>query len=176
MSGETSYRELLVGCGTQRRKHITVLDNDSKPWCNLTTLDVNLDHRPSVVADLNHHSLPFTDNSFDEIHAYEVLEHTGRQGDYRFFFDQFTEFHRVLKLGGVFYASCPSYKSMWAWGDPSHTRVFTSGSLVFLSQTAYQIGMGTTSMSDFRDYYTADFEIVWVLENEETLAFILRTK
>lgn len=166
------YRELLIGCGS---KHVKVIDPlGTGQWRNLTTLDNNPAHDPIIVADLTVLPLELNNDLFDEIHAYEVLEHTGHQGDYRFFFDQFAEFWRILKPNGLFCATCPSYKSMWAWGDPSHTRVLSSGSLSFLSQDEYKKQVGVTAMSDFRFCYTADFKIEWVSEDKNTLAFVLR--
>lgn len=143
-------------------------------WTELVTLDWNAEHKPDVVHDLERLPYPFADDTFDEVHAYEVLEHLGQQGDFRAFFAQFTEFWRILKPGGRLAATCPSYLSMWAWGDPSHRRVLTSGSLVFLSQRQYREQVGKTAMSDFRFCYTADFEPELVRENDENLAFVLR--
>lgn len=114
------------------------------------------------------------DHLFDEIHAYEVLEHIGMQGDYKTFFAQFTELYRILKPGGLLYATCPSWCSPWAWGDPSHTRVITAGTLAFLSQAEYARQVGITPMSDFRNVYLADFETVYLHEDSETLMFVLR--
>lgn len=142
-------------------------------WGNLVTLDFNADHQPDVVWDLEKLPLPFPDNSFDEIHAYDVLEHTGQQGDWRFFFDQWSDFWRILRPSGLFYFISPSYKSMWAWGDPSHKRVLTSGSLLFLSQGAYEAQVGRTAMSDFRFYYKADFKPVYLVEDDKHLMAVL---
>ena len=165
-------RELLIGCGSKWDKRLTC-DGD-KEWSNLTTLDYNADHKPHVVWDLTQGSLPFEDNSFDEIHAYEVLEHTGSQGDYRFFFKQFSDFWRVLTPGGHLLATCPSKNSIWALGDPSHSRILVKENLVFLSQQAYADQVGKTSMSDFRNIYTANFEPVFVDEGPETFMFVLK--
>lgn len=129
-------------------------------WKQLITLDHEVRHEPDVVHDLNDPALPFPDNHFDEIHAYEVLEHTGTQGDWRFFFAQFSDFWRVLKPGGLILATVPSHDSIWAWGDPSHTRVIPHTSLVFLHQPTYASDVGKTAMSDFRSHYTADFDIL----------------
>ena len=76
-------RELLLGAGHDRQKRIWLQD-DSK-FKNLVTLDINPDAKPSVIFDLELITLPFKSDLFDEIHAYEVLEHVGRQGDWRFF-------------------------------------------------------------------------------------------
>jgi predicted SAM-dependent methyltransferase len=92
---KTGYRELLIGCGSRREK--LIFFEGKKEWENVTTLDINQDHMPDIVWDLHNIPLPFEENSFDEIHAYEVLEHTGKQGDYQFFFDQFSDFWRILK-------------------------------------------------------------------------------
>jgi predicted SAM-dependent methyltransferase len=164
--------ELLIGCGSQRDRRIGV--NGKRGWDKLVTLDNNPDHRPDVVHDLEKLPWPFDANTFDEVHAYEVLEHLGRQGDWHSFFDQFAEAYRILKPGGFLAATCPSYKSMWAFGDPSHTRVLSSGSLVFLDQEQYRKQVGVTAMSDFRFYWHGDFKGVWVQENDENFHFVIQ--
>ncbi len=109
---QEAYNELPIGCGS---KYVKAIHFNERPHRNnLVTLDINRDHRPDVVWDLNPLPLPFADNSFDEIHAYEVLEHTGVQGDYRFFFAQFSDFWRILKPGGVLIGTVPLPTSPWA--------------------------------------------------------------
>ena len=166
-------KELLIGCGSARDKRLTC--DGTNEWSNLTTLDSNPDHHPNIVWDLMcPEVLPLHwENEFDEIHAYEVLEHLGQQGDYKLFFKQFEAFHRALKPGGHFMATCPSRHSVWALGDPSHTRVMQKEQLVFLSQKSYD-AVGTTPISDFREIYKADFDIVAVTENEDVFHFVLR--
>lgn len=164
--------ELLLGCGSNREKKIGMEGRNQ--WDNLVTLDHNHDHYPDVVHDLENVPLPFEDNSFNEIHAYDVLEHTGRQGDWRFFFDQWADFWRILKPGGLFMGIVPSPKSVWVWGDPSHTRIIPIESLTFLSQKEYSKQVGLTPMTDFRFYYKADFEILQAYSDDVASKFILR--
>jgi SAM-dependent methyltransferase len=166
-------KELLLGCGSDKAKRLKSDPTDSDTWNNLTTLDYNADHKPDVIWDLNIMPYPFNPNTFDEIHAYEVLEHTGTQGDYKFFFAQFTELHRILKPNGYLLATCPSRHSVWAWGDPSHTRILQKEQLVFLEQWRY-MAVGETSMSDFRSIYKVNFEIVAAEEDADSLKFILK--
>lgn len=165
-------KELLIGCGRNLKKQLTVTPGEND-WSDLTTLDINPDHNPDVVWNLENIPLPFDDNTFDEIHAYEVLEHTGSQGDYKFFFAQFEEFYRILKPEGKLFATVPHWQSPWAWGDPSHTRVILPHSLVFLDQTEYTKQIGVTAMSDFRYIYKSDFKLVGNELNEHNFAFII---
>ena len=166
--------ELLLGCGSRRSKDVFVKGREG--WSNLTTFDINPDHQPDIVGDLEVLPLPFADNSFDEIHAYDVLEHTGSQGDWGFFFDQWSDFWRILKPNGLFFAKVPAHDSIWAWGDPSHKRIIPVVSLVFLDQQQYVEQVGHTALSDFRFHYQADFEILATESTQDTLGFILRAR
>jgi SAM-dependent methyltransferase len=166
-----SKRELLIGCGTNRKRKVSI--TGFEPFENLTTLDIDRSHNPDVVHDLNVVPWPFEDNSFDEVHAYEVLEHIGRQGDYVAFFAHFTEIWRILKPDGLLCASVPAWDSDWAWGDPGHTRVITLGSLVFLDQSQYG-QVGTTAMTDYRGIYKANFAPVAKTEGAHNLSFVLK--
>lgn len=150
-------KSLLLGCGNNRQKLVS-FDAVGHEWGELTTLDIDPAAKPDVVWDLSKVPLPFEDNTFDEIHAYEVLEHVGQQGDWRFFFAQFADFWRILKPGGHFVASCPKHDSVWAWADPGHTRVIAPQTLVYLSQKEYAAQVGKTHMTDYRAVYAADFD------------------
>jgi SAM-dependent methyltransferase len=160
--------ELLIGCGNSRRNVI------GDGWTDLTTIDHDPNCGADIVHDLERTPWPLDDDSFDEAHAYCVLEHLGRQGDYRSFFATFAEIYRVLKPGGLFFAICPSRHSKWAWGDPSHTRLIQNESLVFLDQTEYARQIGRTSMTDFRWLWKGDFERIGVKDDGEDFKFGLR--
>jgi len=164
--------ELLIGCGNSRNKKLH-LTGDIPEFTNVTTLDFDPLCGADVLHDLEVLPYPFEDQSFDQIHAYEVLEHTGNQGDWKFFFDQFREFHRILKPGGHLFATVPAWNSVWAWGDPSHKRVISHGSLVFLSQEQYR-NVGATAMTDYRHYWDKDFEIVFQQYKDENFFFALK--
>lgn len=162
--------ELLLGCGVSRKKKIYL---DGKvDFENLTTLDIDPEVSPDVVHDLNVLPYPFEDNTFDEIHAYEVLEHFGTQGDYKGFFKQFEELHRILKPNGRLIATVPIWNGLWAWGDPGHTRVINRGTLMFLDQDNY----GKPPMTDYRAIYKGNFAIEGLEETENHMIFVLRKK
>lgn len=167
--------ELLIGCGTDRKKKVTI-EGMPKEWSGeLVTLDIDETLNPDVVHDLNFCPYPFDDDMFDEIHAYDVLEHCGRQGDWRFFFDQFYEFWRILKPGGLFVGLVPAWDEVWAWGDPGHTRVIPKEMLSYLFQESYE-QVGNTAMTDYRFYWKGDFEPVALREDHGVLGFVLRAK
>ncbi|MBV9119289.1 MAG: class I SAM-dependent methyltransferase [Chloroflexi bacterium] len=166
------YRELLIGAGSRREK--VLHPDEHKTWEHLTTLDINADHKPDVIWDLTDLPLPFEDDSFNEMHAYEVLEHIGAQGDYKTFFAQFSEFWRILRPGGLLCGTSPAVGSPWVWGDPGHTRLISSESFVFLDQTEYTRQVGNTPMSDYRFVYQADFSLVFARAETDTFMYVLQ--
>ncbi len=147
--------ELLIGCGSNRTRKLTIGDKEN--WTELVTLDMNGDHKPDIVWDLTKRPLPFAEGIFDEVHAYDVLEHLGQQGDYKSFFEEFSEWYRILKPGGVLAGISPKWSGQWAWGDPGHTRVISEACFVYLQQPAYTDQVGKTAMTDYRFCYKADF-------------------
>lgn len=166
-------KELLLGCGPRREKIIT-FDEIPPVFTNLVTLDIMPEHKPDVVHDLAVLPYPFADAEFDEIHAYEVLEHTGQQGDWRFFFAQFTELHRLLKPGGYLIGSCPSWDGRWAWADPGHTRVITPDTFLFLDQAFYEGEVGKSAASDYRSVWSGNFKTIGIQEKGPQFFFVLQ--
>jgi SAM-dependent methyltransferase len=166
-------KELLLGCGSLKNKRVWWIEKESGKWDELITLDINPDHHPDVLWNLDNRPLPFENDTFDNIHAYEILEHLGRQGDALSFFEEFYEYWRILKNEGELRGTCPMWNSPWAWGDPSHTRVLTPGTFTFLSQKNYD-DVGKTVMSDFRGIWKGNFSLEHLTEEGGQMSFILR--
>lgn len=165
-------RELLIGCGNRRDKRFDPAGLFE--WQDLTTVDHDPNCGADVVHDLEICPWPFDDDSFDEVHAICVLEHLGRQGDYRSFFATFGEIWRILKPDGILFGVCPSLDDRWLWGDPSHTRAISLESLVFLNQAEYARQVGRTPMTDFRWLWKGDFETIRSQDKDGEFLFALQ--
>lgn len=164
--------ELLLGAGSNHDRKIGV--PNSGPWQDLVTLDFNEHHKPDILWDLNNLPLPFEDNTFDSVSAFDVMEHIGKQGDWRFFFDQYSDIWRILKFGGVFCGVSPHPESPWCFGDPGHTRVISPQNLIFLNQIEYR-QVGKTPMTDYRFWYKADFDLIHAgIHEDKQFSWILR--
>ena len=165
--------ELLIGSGHSKKKLAHPIGCDS--WDELVTLDINADTNPDVVHDLNVTPLPFDDNTFDEIHAYQVLEHIGRQGDYVSFFKEFSEYWRILKPWGKLTATVPSHDSVWAWGDPGHTRTIQKETLIFLCRSSYKQNIDAGSeMTDYSKLCKCNFVLEYAETKDWLFCFVLK--
>ncbi len=165
--------QLLIGCGNRRIRKLA-FDDNPEFGADLVTMDHDPNCGAAIVHDLESLPWPLADDTFDEVHAYEVLEHLGTQGDAKAFFAQFTEIYRVLKPGGMLMATVPAWDDVWAWSDPSHRRIITKGTLVFLDQTEYAKQVGVTAMTDFRWLWADDFELIAAETEHGSFRFALR--
>ena len=87
------------------------------------------DHR---VANLVLHPIPFPDDSFGSVSAFDFIEHVPRilatadGSDTMFpFVRLMQEVWRVLAPGGLFYALTPAFPSPEAFVDPTHVNIVT---------------------------------------------------
>lgn len=167
-----SKRELILGAGNSLKKWLRRADEEDV-FVSPFRIDIDKRSNPDLLWDLNERPLPLDDESFDEIHAYEVLEHLGKQGDWKSFFDEWNEYYRLLKKGGLFCASVPSINSKWLWGDPGHTRVISVETLTFLSQSEYEKQVGNGPMTDYRSWYHGNFRLRYDNDDGSQFWFVL---
>lgn len=165
-------RQLLLGCGRHHDKRMGV-EGDTE-WGDLVKLDSDPTTGADVVHDLDILPYPFKDNEFDEMFAFETLEHCGAQGDWRFFFRQFDEFWRILKPDGLLFATVPSAQSVWVWADPGHRRLITANTLQFLCRSWYPDALAKTMASDYRTAFVGDWSIIAGHDNNDQLKFVMR--
>lgn len=151
-------RSLLLGSGRDWRKKVIF----PKPeWAgDLVTVDMDPNCGATLQWDLEKRPLPFDDESFAEIHAYDVLEHVGRQGDWRDFFDQFAEYWRLLIPGGIMGILVPIGPDLLV--DPGHSRFYHAKHFYMLSQDWYEQNFTEHSGSggDYRWYWKRNFNVL----------------
>jgi SAM-dependent methyltransferase len=92
-------------------------------------------------ANLAVEPIPYGDDTFDSVSAYDFLEHiprilpTADGRSTRFpFVELMNEMWRVLKPGGLLYASTPCYPYPEAFQDPTHVNVLTLDSHEYFTQ------------------------------------------
>ena len=175
---------LLLGCGNSHDKRVQFPAGDwgegsQEPSFDHADLHLH-DFDPEICErygalnhDLNVFPYPWPSEMFDEIHAYEVLEHTGSQGDGEFFFAQFNELWRITKPGGYLVISVPMWDAEVAWAVPDHKRVLPPGAFGFLTKEYYE-DIGKPGYGDYRHllkecYWTA----IGKQEGEEQLNVVL---
>jgi SAM-dependent methyltransferase len=173
-------RSLLIGCGKNLTKQVCYAG--VKEWAgDLTTIDMNPDAKPDFLIDMDAQFdgrggfyMPFEDGTFDEIGAYNCMEHWGKQGDWRGWFAEMGEYHRILKPGGTMSILVPIGPD--ALADPGHTRFFQQNWFGFLSQEFYTRNAVLGScFTDYRWYWKKDFDILYMEEvGGHHLAVVLR--
>lgn len=165
-------KNLLLACGNSRVKNIYL---GSPGWeGELVTLDMNPNCGADFVHNLEERPLPFPDEEFDEIHCYNAMEHWGQQGDWKAWFDEMSEYHRLLKWGGLFACLVPIGAD--ALADPGHTRFFHPNYFGFLRQSFYEENIKSGAcVTDYRWYWKHNFNIV-LLQNQDNhhLGVLLR--
>ncbi len=78
--------------------------------------------------------LPFTDEFFDSVSAYDVLEHLSRDyGGTNEFIYYMNELYRVLKKKGKAVFVFPGYPSNDAFADPTHINFITHSTVEYFS-------------------------------------------
>lgn len=120
--GRTATRSLDLGCGRHPENPL----NLDEVW----GVDVRADLGDRVrVADLVIEPIPFDDNCFDAVTAFDFIEHIPRliyapQRRYPFV-ALMEDIHRVLKPGGAFISHTPAFPSPAAFQDPTHVNFIT---------------------------------------------------
>jgi SAM-dependent methyltransferase len=94
------------------------LGSGLKYMAGATNVDVTAAGKPDVVHDLNVRPWPFETSSFDEVHAYDVIEHLDD------LLKTIEEIHRVSRAGGVVHVVVPHFSSDGAFTDPTHRHYF----------------------------------------------------
>ena len=78
---------------------------------------------------LGFEKIPFDDNSFDYLTAYDLIEHIPRYSDSENTNTPFIQFmnecYRVLKKDGIFLSMTPIYPYLGAFQDPTHNNILT---------------------------------------------------
>jgi SAM-dependent methyltransferase len=120
-------------------------------------------------ANLALHPIPFADNFFDSVSAYDFLEHVPRimpTADGRStrapFIELMNEIWRVLQPGGLFYGQTPGYPHQAAFQDPTHVNFITHDTHHYFARpqlTARMYG------------YIGDFEVLRVVRIKPTSAY-----
>jgi SAM-dependent methyltransferase len=130
-----TQRTLDLGCGDKPRNPY----NHEEVW----GIDINqevVEKFPNILrANLSLESIPFEDNSFESVSAYDFFEHIPRvlvssENSTRFpFVELMNEIWRVLKNGGLLYAVTPGFPRDEAFVDPTHVNPITSSTHTYFA-------------------------------------------
>jgi SAM-dependent methyltransferase len=119
-------KQLDLGCGDTLRKQ------EGIEMC--FGVDINPPRNKDILyADLSHDPLPFTENMFNLVTAFDFMEHIEHKG----MIPLFNEIYRVLKHNGIFHMESPCYPARECFQDPQHVYIWTEESINYFSGDYY---------------------------------------
>ena len=121
---------LNLGCGLKHRSGAVNLDRTPAS-------------RPDVVHDLDVRPWPFADNRFDQVYAFDVVEHLADV------VAVMEELHRICRDGAAIEITVPHFSSGNAFTDPTHRHFFSRFSFDYFD-----------SSHEFAFYSAARFRVV----------------
>ncbi len=115
-------KSLDIGCGPEPKNPFSLEE--------VYGIDIREDVDNRIFrADLAVEPIPFQDNFFDGVSAFDFIEHVPRviymPGRRFCFVELMNEIHRVLKPGGHFLSFTPAFPASPAWRDPTHVNIIT---------------------------------------------------
>jgi len=137
---------LEIGCGIHRRGETTVAIDKIETPCT------------DIVRDVAVRGIPFADNTFEKVIAYDVIEHVEFYDDLIFLFN---EIWRVLEGDGMFEFVTPAY--------PQSIRHLTHHRFFFPDSFAYLEAGRSSELDHMRrsDGIVANFKILFDEEGDE---------
>lgn len=123
-------RHLDLGCGLSPRNPYS---QSELHGCDIRDIDAEIQALGFTYkkADLITGNIPYPDNYFDSVSAFDFFEHIPRQivshegGVKNSFVDLMSEIHRILVPGGVLLAVTPAAPHHAAFSDPTHVNYIT---------------------------------------------------
>lgn len=110
------------------KRAILHLGSGQKYMPGAVNVDLTKDTNPDVVHDLNIRPWPFDASSFDEVHAYDVIEHLDDV------LKTIEEMHRVCRPGGRVVVVVPHFSSDGAFTDPTHRHYFGARTFDYMTE------------------------------------------
>jgi predicted SAM-dependent methyltransferase len=110
--------KLALSDMSKNARAILHLGSGKKYMPGATNVDLTALTEPDVVHDLNLRPWPFEASSFDEVHAYDVIEHLGDV------LGTLEEIHRVGRVGAIVDITVPHFSCDGAFTDPTHRHYF----------------------------------------------------
>lgn len=103
-----------------------------------------------VRANLVYEPIPFENDSFDFLTAFDFIEHIPRvisiydsvkgANQLRFpFIELMNEIYRVLRPGGIFFSSTPAFPHSEAFQDPTHVNIITEKTFLMYFNDHYPV-------------------------------------
>jgi SAM-dependent methyltransferase len=128
---------LDIGCGSKPRNPFGARI--------LHGIDIREDLEKNIkYADLTIEKIPYPDESFDFVTAYDFIEHVPRilyLPERRFpFIELMNEIHRTLKPNGIFLSHTPIFPFSPVFRDPTHVNIITEETFPMYFDDKTQLG------------------------------------
>jgi SAM-dependent methyltransferase len=125
------------------------------------------------VADLAIESIPFENDAFDFVSAFDFIEHIPRlvylPQRRNSFVELMNEIWRVLKVGGLFFSGTPAYPHAAAFRDPTHVNIITEETFPFYFDNKSRLASMYGFVGAF-EIVTQEWQAPWLLSTLRKVA------